>query len=122
MRGYLDGHFVLSRAIAARGRFPAVDVLQSVSRLMPEVARPEHLECATRLRELLAHYEENRDLVQVGAYRHGADPLLDRALSKIAALEGLLYQGGEPRSAADTLLTMRQILLDSTNPHVMADR
>ncbi len=122
LRGYLDGHFVLNRAIAQRGKFPALDVLQSVSRLMPTVTQPEHRECATRIRELLAHYEENRDLVQVGAYRAGADPLLDAALSKISAIETLLYQGSETRSAADTLVAMSQILSDSTNPHAMADR
>ena len=109
VRGYLDGHIVLSRAIAARGKFPSIDVLSSVSRLMPAVASAQHRELANELRAMLAHYEENRELVQVGAYRQGADPLLDSALSKIATLEQLLYQGGERRSAEQTLLAMREL-------------
>lgn len=121
LRGYLDGHFVLDRAIASRGKYPPIDVLHSVSRLMPTVTSPEHQELARRLRELLAHHEENRELVQVGAYRQGADPLLDLALSKIAALETLLYQGVSRRSVEETLLGMRDVLGDSTPAHDMAD-
>lgn len=122
LRGYLDGHIVLSRSIAARGKFPALDVLQSVSRLMPTVASPEHQKLASRLRELLAHYEEHRDLIQVGAYRKGADPLLDVAMSKISTIEDLIYQGVDPCTAGQTLLTMQQIMEDSTNPHGMVDK
>jgi flagellum-specific ATP synthase len=109
LRGYLDGHVVLSRAIAQRGRYPAVDVLASVSRLMPKVATEEHQKRARRLRELLAHWQENRDLVQVGAYRKGTDPLLDRALDKLPAIEALLHHGHESRPMADTLARLQQI-------------
>ena len=109
LRGYLDGHIVLDRKIAERGRFPAIDVLGSVSRLMPKVADDAHQERARRIRELLAHFEENRDLVSVGAYRQGADPLLDQAMAKIQPIEQLLYHGSEPRSAGDTLALMQQI-------------
>ena len=66
-------------------------------------------ERARRLRELLAHYEENRDLVSVGAYRQGADPLMDQAIQKIGSIERLLYQGKEPRTAADTAAAMQQV-------------
>jgi flagellum-specific ATP synthase len=109
LRGYLDGHVVLSRKIAERGRFPAIDVLASVSRLMPKVATPEHQKRARRLRELLAHHEENRDLVAVGAYRKGADPLLDQAIAKLPAIEALLYHGADSRSANDTQRLLQQI-------------
>ncbi|MFN9275102.1 MAG: hypothetical protein ACK6D2_05145, partial [Planctomycetota bacterium] len=109
LRGYLDGHVVLSRRIAERGRFPAIDVLASVSRVMPKVTTPEHQKRARRLRELLAHYEENRDLVAVGAYRKGSDPLLDQAIGKVAAIESLLHHGVERRAAADTLRALQQI-------------
>jgi FliI/YscN family ATPase len=102
LRGYLDGHIVLSRRIAERGRYPAIDVLGSVSRLMPRVTTPEHQRRARRLRELLAHYEENRDLVSVGAYRKGADPLLDQAIAKVGSIEELLFHGSQARSAAET--------------------
>ena len=109
LRGYLDGHVVLSRRIAERGRFPAIDVLGSVSRVMPKVTTADHQKRARRVRELLAHYEENRDLVSVGAYRKGADPLLDQAIGKIAAIESLLHHGAERRAAADTQRLLQQI-------------
>jgi flagellum-specific ATP synthase len=109
LRGYLDGHVVLSRRIAERGRFPAIDVLASISRLMPKVTTPEHQRRARRLRELLAHHEENRDLVSVGAWRKGADPLLDQAIAKIGAIESLLYHGSDSRSVADTQKGLQQI-------------
>jgi len=103
VRGYLDGHVVLNRKIAARGKFPAIDVLGSVSRLMPKVTTPEHRAAAAQLREWLAHHEENRDLIQVGAYRAGADALLDVALRKVPRIEALLYQGGDTRPMDQTL-------------------
>jgi flagellum-specific ATP synthase len=109
LRGYLDGHVVLSRRIAERGRFPAIDVLGSISRLMPKVTTPEHQKRARRLRELLAHHEENRDLVAVGAYRKGSDPLLDQAIARIGAIESMLYHGTDPRPAADTAKLLQQI-------------
>ncbi|MBL8731150.1 MAG: FliI/YscN family ATPase [Planctomycetes bacterium] len=109
LRGYLDGHIVLSRRIAERGKFPAIDVLASISRLMPKVTGPDHQRRARRLRELLAHYEENRDLVSVGAYRRGADPLLDQALQRIGNIEGLLFHGTESRPAAETQRLLQQI-------------
>lgn len=109
LRGYLDGHIVLSRRIAERGKFPAIDVLGSVSRLMPKLVDEPHQERARRLRELMAHYEENRDLVSVGAYRSGADPLMDQAIQKIDPIEQLLYQGKQPRTAAETAAVMQQV-------------
>ncbi|MBM4061718.1 MAG: flagellum-specific ATP synthase FliI, partial [Planctomycetes bacterium] len=109
LRGYLDGHIVLSRRIAERGRYPAIDVLASISRLMPKVTGADQQRRARRLRELLAHYEENRDLVAVGAYRKGADPLLDQALGKLPAIENLLFHGAELRPAAETQRLLQQI-------------
>jgi FliI/YscN family ATPase len=109
LRGYLDGHIVLSRRIAERGKFPAIDVLGSISRLMPKVTSPEQQKRARRLRELLAHYEENRDLVAVGAYKKGADPLLDQALAKVGAIEAMLFHGTESRHLADTQRMLQQI-------------
>lgn len=92
-RGLLDGHVVLERGLAARGRFPAVDVLQSLSRLMPAVAAPGHRAAAARLRALLAAFESQRDLVALGAWRRGADPLVDEAVDRMPALEAFLSQG-----------------------------
>ena len=109
LRGYLDGHIVLSRRIAERGRFPAIDVLASISRLMPKVTTTEQQRRARRVRELLAHYEENRDLVSVGAYRKGADALLDQAIAKIGAIEALLFHGTDTRPVAETHRLLQQI-------------
>jgi flagellum-specific ATP synthase len=108
MRGLLDGHFVLDRKIAHRGQFPSINVLLSISRLMSRIADPQLQEGARELRKLLAHYEDNRDLIQVGAYQQGADPLLDRAVRAMPALEKLLYQGTTQRSPDET---MQQIML-----------
>jgi type III secretion protein N (ATPase) len=93
VRGILDGHVVLDRRLAARGHFPAIDVLGSVSRLMPAVATPEHREAAARLREMLAGYERQRDLLALGAYRRGADPAADSAIERLPAIEAFLRQG-----------------------------
>ncbi len=81
VRGILDGHVVLDRRIAERGRFPAIDVLQSVSRVMPAIADAPHLEAARRARALLAAWERQRDVVALGAYRRGSDPETDEAIA-----------------------------------------
>ena len=80
-RSILDGHIVLSRAMAEHGVYPAVDISKSVSRVMTDIAGPEHLRAARTLRRHLATYEENRDLVLMGAYRAGADPAIDSAIA-----------------------------------------
>lgn len=93
VRGLLDGHVVLERSLASRGRFPAVDVLQSLSRLMPAVASEGHRGAAARVRALLAAYESQRDLIALGAYRRGGDPRVDEAIDRMPALEAFLCQG-----------------------------
>ena len=93
VRGLLDGHVVLDRRLAARGRFPAVDVLASLSRLMPAVTSEAHRSAAARLRDLLGAYESQRDLIALGAYRRGSDPRVDEAIERIAAIEAFLSQG-----------------------------
>jgi len=92
VRGILDGHVVLDRRVAERGRWPAIDPLQSLSRLMAAVASAPHLAAAARLRELLAAHERVRDLVALGAHRRGADPVADAALDRIEAIEAFLRQ------------------------------
>jgi flagellum-specific ATP synthase len=81
VRGILDGHIVLARTLADRGHYPAIDVLASVSRLMPSLVTPDHRALASEVRELLAAYESARDLIDIGAYVHGTNPTVDRALS-----------------------------------------
>lgn len=95
VRGILDGHVVLSRKLADRGQHPAIDVLRSVSRLASEVCEAPHLAAATRVRELLAAYEEAADLLQIGAYVAGSDARVDAARRSLPAIEALLRQPPE---------------------------
>jgi type III secretion protein N (ATPase) len=92
VRGILDGHVVLSRDLAARGHYPAVDVSASLSRVMTRVARPEHLAAAQQIRALLARYEQKRDLIALGAYAKGTDAELDRAILANPEIERFLRQ------------------------------
>jgi type III secretion protein N (ATPase) len=107
-RAALDGHVVLSRELAARGHFPAVDPLPSLSRLMSAVADPEHRAAAARVRELLAAYERQRDLIALGAYQRGADRLADEAVARLPAIEGFLRQGTAEAAPFDE--TRRRLL------------
>lgn len=93
VRGILDGHVVLDRRLATAGRFPAIDVLQSVSRVMPAVTSAEHRAAADRLRQLLAAWERNRELIALGAYRAGSDPDTDAAIERMGTIEGFLRHG-----------------------------
>jgi flagellum-specific ATP synthase len=97
VRSLLDGHFVLSRALAAEGWFPAIDVLDSLSRLMPAVTGPKHRERAATARRLLATHQRSADLVRIGAYKAGMDTELDRAISALPALRGFMQQAVEER-------------------------
>lgn len=107
-RGILDGHIVLSRAMAERGHYPAIDILPSLSRVMSAVTDDEHQRAAIKLRELLSVYEDKRDLIAVGAYKRGADPRVDEALNKIDRILLFLRQGVRERS---TLQEARRRLL-----------
>ncbi len=102
VRAILDGHVVLDRAIAARGRYPAVDVLASLSRVMDSVASESHRKAARRLRALLAAYEAKRDWVTLGAYVKGSDKELDEAMGRMDAIEKFLRQEPFDRSAFET--------------------
>jgi type III secretion protein N (ATPase) len=92
VRGILDGHVVLDRRLAEAGRFPAIDPLQSLSRVMPAVTTEAHRAAAGRLRGLLAAHDRVRDLVALGAYQAGADPDADAALARLPAIEAFLRQ------------------------------
>jgi flagellum-specific ATP synthase len=92
VRSLLDGHIVLSRSLASEGWYPPIDVLDSISRLMPSVTAPNHRENAALFRRLLAVYAHSEDLVRIGAYKPGADPELDRALRARDAMRGFMTQ------------------------------
>ena len=111
VRGILDGHVVLDRALASRGRFPAIEVLQSVSRVMPEVVSDRHRELAGRARRLLAALERQRDLIALGAYRAGSDPEADEALARRDALDRLLAQdAAEATTLAEAVSALEEAL------------
>jgi type III secretion protein N (ATPase) len=95
VRGILDGHIILNRALGARNHWPAIDVLPSLSRVMSGIASPDHKQAAAKLREVLATYEKQRDLILLGAYQYGTDPKTDYAIDKIEAVEDFLRQSTE---------------------------
>lgn len=100
-RSILDGHIVLSRKLATQNHYPAIDVNESVSRVMSAIAPGEHLESAGRLREVLATYEAQRDLILIGAYKKGSDPKTDYALSKIEEVNKFLKQRIDEQTPSD---------------------
>jgi ATP synthase in type III secretion protein N len=102
VRGLVDGHIVLDRRLAQRGHFPPIDVVGSVSRLMPRLVGPDHAKAAARVRERLAIYEEHRDLITLGAYQSGRDRKLDDAVAAYPRIEALLRQGREETADWDT--------------------
>ncbi len=111
LRGLLDGHVFLSREIAQGGRFPAVDVLASLSRLQDDIVTPEHRDFARELRRVLAAWQEGRDLVEIGAYRAGASPALDRAIQIMPAFEAFLSQAvDESSTLAETLAGLQALV------------
>ena len=93
VRSILDGHIVLSRAIAAQNHFPAIDILASVSRVMTDVVSKEHREAAQHMRALMAVYKEAEDLIHIGAYVKGSSKRIDEAIQKIDAINEFLCQG-----------------------------
>ena len=92
VRGILDGHIILDRALGARNHWPAIDILPSLSRVMSGIVQPEHKAAAAKLRETLATYEKQRDLIILGAYQYGTDPKTDYAIDKIEEVEAFLRQ------------------------------
>jgi flagellum-specific ATP synthase len=93
LRGLLDGHLHLSRAIGSRGRYPSIDILPSLSRLQNQLVDPPSRQLATQLRALMATYQENEDLINIGAYAKGSNPNIDRAIDLRPGIESFLSQG-----------------------------
>jgi flagellum-specific ATP synthase len=110
VRSLLDGHLLLSRALASEGWYPPIQLLDSISRLMPAVTEPGHREQAALVRKLLAVYARSEDLVRIGAYKAGADPDLDRALHARSALRGFMTQDAhEQTDLADSLQRLAEL-------------
>ncbi len=112
VRGILDGHIVLSRQLAHKNHYPAIDVLQSISRLMVEIVDKNHFDNAARLREVLANYKEAEDLINIGAYVKGSNPKIDYAISKIEAINSFLKQGIYEKSDFDRVLSLLSSIFD----------
>ena len=111
VRGILDGHIVLERAIAERGRYPAINILRSVSRTMPKCNTPQQNAIINRARQLMATYDDMAELIRLGAYRAGSDPSVDEAIKYHSELEKFLSQEmGEVAALESCYVSLGKIL------------
>ncbi len=110
-RGILDGHIILSRQLAHRNHYPAIEIIESISRLMPNLITEEHHSMASKIRSLLAVYKQNEDLINLGAYVKGTNPVLDEAIEKIDKINSFLKQSiNEGFAFEETLQLLRKIV------------
>jgi flagellum-specific ATP synthase len=117
VRSILDGHIVMERAIAERGRYPAINVLKSVSRSMPKSANPDFLDVLTRARRVMATYADMEELIRLGAYRPGSSPEVDEAIGFHPPLEGFLGQyKDESTGLLEGYQRLEQILAGTAPP------
>ncbi len=113
VRSILDGHIVLSRDLAAKNYYPAIDVLHSSSRVMKKLVDEDHLKLSGKIREILAVYSEHEDLINIGAYKHGANAKIDMALKYIGPVNAFLGQGMEEKSTLNqTMEDMEKLFQD----------
>lgn len=111
MRSLLDGHIHLSRELASKHHFPPIDVLSSLSRVMPRLVESKHLRLAARMRELIHAYKSAEELIQLGAYAAGSNPLVDAAIDKQSLLKHFLTQEAKQRSSFDETLKQLEMTL-----------
>ena len=116
VRGILDGHIVMERAIAERGRYPAVNVLRSISRTMPQCVPVPVRPVLQRAREFMSVFADMEELIRLGAYRKGSDPQVDRAIALYPALEAFLGQQRDERTAIADGYQMLEAILDKAGP------
>ena len=109
-RSILDGHIVLDRKLATQGQYPAIDVLKSISRLFREVTSPEHQQDAMKLRNMLATWLEVSDMIQLGVYKSGTSPMVDRAVQLMPAVRRFINQSVHEKSSCKQTLEQLQIL------------
>lgn len=108
VRSIVDGHIVLTRQLAQKGHFPAIDILQSASRVMKQVTTPDHARMALKIRELLATYKEAEDLINIGAYKTGANPKIDKAVKLNDQINEFLKQKTDDSANMNQCLRMMQ--------------
>ncbi len=111
VRGILDGHIVLSRDLANHNHYPAIDVLSSVSRLMPEIAVKENYQAANKVKNLMAVYRRAQDLINIGAYRQGSNPEIDESIRHIRAINDFLLQGMYDKMTFDETIELMKSTL-----------
>ena len=111
-RGILDGHIVLSRNLANKNHYPAVDILLSISRVMPNIVDEGHLGCARRIKDVAAVYKNAEDLISIGAYNPGSNPEIDYAIDKIEDINTFLKQDIYEKVSFDGTLEQMKMLLD----------
>jgi flagellum-specific ATP synthase len=110
LRGLLDGHIFLSRELAQSGHFPAVDILASLSRLMPSLTSPEQMRQASKLREWLAAWRDGKDLVEIGAYAPGTNPILDEAIQRMPVINAFLKQASDENTSIDEAISLLELI------------
>ncbi len=111
-RSILDGHVMLSRKLAHRNHYPAIDILQSISRCMSQIAEREHKQAAGKLKNVLATYSEAEDLINIGAYKNGSNPNIDYAIEKIDAVNAFLMQAVEDKFSFEEAVSMMKELFN----------
>ncbi|TFH50440.1 MAG: FliI/YscN family ATPase [Methanothrix sp.] len=115
VRSIVDGHIVLSRKLAAKNHYPAIDILNSVSRVMPDVVDEEHLSSARKILELCAVYEDAKDLINIGAYVSGNNPAIDAAIAHIGPINDFLKQGINTKIPLEESLGQMRTILGNAN-------
>ncbi len=117
LRGLLDGHLFLRRELAQAGHFPAIDVLASLSRLMPALVDDKHASAARALRGWMAAYRDGRDLIEIGAYKAGTNPKLDQAIARLPAIEAYLRQGVRETTPIDEAQELLALVTQGSEVH-----
>jgi flagellum-specific ATP synthase len=110
-RSILDGHINLSRSLASKAHFPAIEVTTSASRVMHDIATDDHIKLANFVKSMMGIYQENSDLIQIGAYQNGTNPMLDRAIMIKPYLDQFLKQGfNEKSNLSDALMGLKSVV------------
>ena len=105
-RSILDGHIMLDRKLGHKNHYPAIDILQSISRCMSQIAAKDHKQAAGKLKNVLATYAEAEDLINIGAYKNGSNPSIDYAISKIDAVNQFLCQDVDEKFEFEDSISM----------------